>query len=173
MVKKSKEDIKQDEQLILKELLINARKSAHEIAKKHGFSRQKVWRIIKDLETDNTIWGYSAVVNESAMNKNVFFALSKAKANFSSKINDIVEKFKNKKIYCKDIDIIGSFYINGSYDWITVFSAKNVRDAKRYINYINQEYADYVETVELLESVFPLIKCGKINPEIHKLKEFA
>ena len=172
MEKKDKEKITQDEKIILKELLSNARKSAHEIAKKYGFSRQKVWGIIRDLEKDNFIWGYTAIIDESALDKNIFFALGRSKAGLSAKFEDVIDKIKTKKAYLEDVDVIGTFYLNGSYDWLTVFTAKNVIEAKKYLNYIRREYGDYLEIIELLESVFQLIKYGKINPNIHKLKEF-
>ena len=59
--------IEEDEKKIIKELQNNANKSINEIAKKCGFSRQKVWRIIKNLENNNTIWGYVAVTNEEKL----------------------------------------------------------------------------------------------------------
>ena len=50
MAKSSKEDIIKDEHRILEKLKNNANKSINEIAKECKFSRQKVWRIIKQLE---------------------------------------------------------------------------------------------------------------------------
>ena len=64
MAKNSIRQIEEDEKQILLELSKNANKSINEIAKTCGFSRQKVWRIIKNLEKNNTIWGYVAVIDE-------------------------------------------------------------------------------------------------------------
>jgi len=47
MVKRSKESIEKDENKILHELLKDSRQSINDIAKKLGFSRQKVWSNIK------------------------------------------------------------------------------------------------------------------------------
>ena len=52
-----------DEKSVLEELKKNAHDSINEIANRCGFSRQKVWRIIKNLEEERTIWGYTAIVN--------------------------------------------------------------------------------------------------------------
>ena len=58
MAKTSKKQIEEDERKIISELQKNAKESIDIIAKKCGFSRQKVWRIIKRLEKNKTIWGY-------------------------------------------------------------------------------------------------------------------
>ena len=75
MPKNSNEQIEKDEKKILKELRKNANKSINDIAKSLGFSRQKVWRIIKSLEKNNTIWGYSAILDEQKLGKkNLYLA---------------------------------------------------------------------------------------------------
>jgi len=50
MAKRSSVQIEQDENKILDALEQHSKDSVDEIAKSCGFSRQKVWRIIKDLE---------------------------------------------------------------------------------------------------------------------------
>jgi len=56
MPKSSRKQIDNDEKKILRELQKNSKESIDKIAKKCGFSRQKVWRIIKRLEKNKTIW---------------------------------------------------------------------------------------------------------------------
>jgi len=55
----------------------NANKSINDIAENCGFSRQKVWRLIHNLEKNNTIWGYVAVVNQEKLNKKSYIMLIK------------------------------------------------------------------------------------------------
>ena len=50
MAKTSKKQIEEDERKIITELQKNAKESIDVIAKKCGFSRQKVWLVIKRLE---------------------------------------------------------------------------------------------------------------------------
>jgi len=69
MAKSSVKQIEQDERRILGELAKNANKSVNDIAETCGFSRQKVWRVINNLEKNHTIWGYIAVVNQEKLNK--------------------------------------------------------------------------------------------------------
>ena len=63
MAKNSMKQIEEDENKILQELANNSNKSINEIAKKCGFSRQKVWRMIKNLEKNHTIWGYTTIID--------------------------------------------------------------------------------------------------------------
>ena len=57
MSKSSREQIDDDEKKVLWQLRRNSKESIDAIAKKCRFSRQKVWRIIKRLEKNKTIWG--------------------------------------------------------------------------------------------------------------------
>jgi DNA-binding Lrp family transcriptional regulator len=77
MAKSSVKQIEQDEKKILDELSKNANKSINDIAESCGFSRQKVWRVINNLEKNNTIWGYVAVVNQEKLNKKRYIMLMK------------------------------------------------------------------------------------------------
>ena len=77
MPKSSVKQIEQDEKKILDELTKNANKSINDIAENCRFSRQKVWRVINNLEKNHTIWGYTAVVYEEKLNKKSYLMLIK------------------------------------------------------------------------------------------------
>jgi DNA-binding Lrp family transcriptional regulator len=55
MVKNSREQLDKDERKIITELQKNSNESTDAIAKHCGFSRQKVWRTIKQLEKNHII----------------------------------------------------------------------------------------------------------------------
>jgi DNA-binding Lrp family transcriptional regulator len=55
MPKQSKKQLQDDEQKIIQELLRDSSQNINAIADKLGFSRQKVWRVIKNLEKNHTI----------------------------------------------------------------------------------------------------------------------
>jgi DNA-binding Lrp family transcriptional regulator len=171
MPKSNNKKIENDKKRTIQQLLKNSRQSPHEIAKKLGFSRQKAWKIIKELEKQNIIWGYTAVINES--DRNIFFALSKLKAPIYDRIDDIIENVQEDTESILNIGMLGSYYINGAYDWIVIFSAQNILDAKKFCTHIQKQYIDHIERIELMETIFPLMKFGKLNPDVKKLKEFA
>ena len=55
----------------------NASRSINDIAKSLGFSRQKVLRIVKNLEKNNAIWGYAAVVDQEKVNRKGYMLIMK------------------------------------------------------------------------------------------------
>jgi DNA-binding Lrp family transcriptional regulator len=77
MPKSSKQRLVHDEKKILDLLRTNANESIDVIAKKCRFSRQKVWRIIKKLEKNMTIWGYTAICDDESYNLKHFTMLIK------------------------------------------------------------------------------------------------
>ena len=172
MSKSSNDQIKEDKKKVIQQLQMNARTSPHDIAKKLGFSRQKAWKLIKELEKENTIWGYNAIVGEKAGERTTYFALIKNKIPPFDYIETIIKRIRGKSASKVDVKIKGTYYINGAYDWITAFNAKNITDAKIFCSYIQKEYGKYIERIDLLESVFPLIKCGKVNPDLEQLRKF-
>ena len=173
MARSSNKQIAEDAQTIIRELMEDSRQSPHEIAEKCGFSRQKVWRVINKLDEEKKIWGYTAVVDDNADGSNTYFALGRVKAPLFNVIDQIIEIVKGDKSRQCDVRLLGTYYVNGLYDWLVIFSAQNMIDAKRFCGYIQKEYDTYLDRIDLMESVFPLIKFGKINSNIEQLKEFA
>jgi len=129
---------------------------------------------LKKLEDDNTVWGYSAVINENKIGWKLYIALIKVGPQTLEAVNKVIQRHMNPNaIGRENIRIVDSFYLNGAFDWIVVFAAPSIIDAKKYCGYLDIIYADFIEEVELLEVIFPVARCGKINPEIYNLREFA
>ena len=174
MAKSSFKQIEEDKQKIIQQLVKDPRQSPHEIAEHCGFSRQKVWRIMNKLDEENRVWGYTAVVDDDNVGKNMYFALIKTKTPFLTLFEEIIyrlnDQTESKKL---DINILGVYYLNGAYDWIMMFSAPTLRNAKLICGVIQKTVDMHIGTIDLMETVFPLIKFGKINPNIEQLKEFA
>ena len=163
-----------DNMVILNELLDDCRRSMNNIAEACYKSKQRVWRRIKKLEKENVIWGYSAVIDESKIGWNLYMVLIKIGPQTLEAVNKVIDRHLDPNALGREnIRIIESYYLNGLFDWIVVFAAPSIIDAKKYCGYLEIVYADFVEEVELLEIIFPVARCGKINPEIEKLKEFA
>jgi len=174
MAKNSRKQIMLDEIRILDQLSKNANKSINEIAKNCGFSRQKVWRIIKNLERNKTIWGYTSIIDEEKQNKKSYIILIKRTSNPLNK--ELIEKITKREISKKaakiGAKIITSIYTNGAFDWVIHFNANNIRDAKRFVEDLNKTFEGYVDETTLLEKMFITENCGIQNPEINKLKDF-
>ena len=133
MPKNSNEQIEQDEKKIIDELSKNANKSINDIAKSLGFSRQKVWRIVKKLEEENTIWGYTAIVDKQKLGKKTYILLIK-RSNKPMK-EEILTKMSNKD-FTRRIEKLGvqslfQLFIHGYFDWLVMFNASDIKTAKR------------------------------------------
>jgi len=174
MAKNSKKQIMLDELRIIDQLSKNANKSINEIAKNLGFSRQKVWRIIKNLERNKTIWGYTSIIDQEKQNKKTYIALIKRSANPLNKemIEKLVRRETIKRAAKIGVKIVTSLYTNGIYDWLIFFNASDIRDAKRFVEDLNKTYEGFIEETSLLENLFMAEHCGIENPEIDKLRDF-
>jgi DNA-binding Lrp family transcriptional regulator len=173
MVKNSYKKIQDDKNRVLDLLTENSRLSAHEMSKRLGFSRQKVWKLIKDLEKENKIWGYTSVIGDQDDDYKIFFALIKQSVPYIENAEKIVKNVKNDNSKKLDIKLLGLYYTNGQYDGICMFAAKSLKDAKKYLGYMMTEYKDYITAIDLTENVFPMVHYGKPNPKLEKLKDFS
>ena len=174
MAKNSLKQIEKDEKKILEELSKSADKSINEIAKSCGFSRQKVWRIIKNLEKNHTIWGYVAVIDNEKLNKKRFVMLIKRsnKPIPEDFIDDIVTREMAKRVKNMGIEFVNSVLINGAYDWLISFTADDIHQAKNLVELYYQKYDGLISEIHLNEFIFPVLYHGIQNPEINKLEEF-
>ena len=169
----TKEQKKKDEERIIKILLKRPNESIDRIAKRCGFSRQKAWRIIKRLEDNHTIWGYHAVVDDEKLNQKNYILLIKASV-FPAKDTPsrIIKREADKLAEKMGVHINESSYVHGQFYWIIWLNAKDTKDAKKFTHLLCKAYAnDIVDTV-LLEEMRPIKKCGFINPDTGRLKEF-
>ena len=174
MAKNSVKQIEKDEIRILDELTKNANKSINDIAEKCGFSRQKVWRVIKNMEKNHTIWGYTAVVDEEKLDKKSYIMLMKrTNKPVSEKLkNDIITRELANRLKKLGIEMTNSIFTHGIYDWVICFNANDIRQAKTMVEIYNQLYEGYVSEIHLLEKMFSAVSCGVTNPDIKKLDDF-
>ncbi|MEF8848212.1 MAG: Lrp/AsnC family transcriptional regulator [Candidatus Thermoplasmatota archaeon] len=175
MAKRSREQIREDEKRVIELLEKDSRQTPNEIANKLGFSRQKAWRIIKRLEKTKEIWGYTTIVEEEKPDVgNLYVALANAQSPIVEYTDKLISRVRNKKAEDEmNVKLVNMFFLHGCFDWLILFSAEDIRHANRFIGYLEKYYGDVISNMELLENIFPLIKGGKINPNIDKIKEFS
>jgi DNA-binding Lrp family transcriptional regulator len=174
MAKVSVQQIDIDEKTVIRELQRNSNESIDGIAKRCGFSRQKVWRIIKKLEGNQTIWGYHAIVdNERLHVKTYILLIKKSNRPISEVIDTIVTRDIEKNATEIGVHIEDSLYLHGFFDWIILFTAEDIRQAKKFSEQFNRTYQSYVGETFLVEEIFPVKSCGVQNPNIKRLKEFG
>src|SRR5512137_3006690 len=173
MAKSSKKQIDQDEKRVIEQLQKNSNESIDKIAKICGFSRQKVWRIIKRLEKNKTIWGYTAVPDKEKQGVHHYIMLIK-RSNEPAKnvIDDIIDGFKKYSGKNLGIFVQTACLLQGQYDVLLNFTAKDISVAKRFIEFINKKYSIYIKEIMVLEDIFSVRVSGMMNPKVDGLKEF-
>ena len=173
MPKSSKKQIDADEKKVIRELQKNSKESIDKIAKKCEFSRQKVWRIIKRLEKNKTIWGYNVVVdNEKLDLKRYMILIKKTNAPIQETAHKIISRDIEKKADDIGINIINSCYLHGVYDWQICFTADSIAGAKRFCEILNMTYHPSIKEIDLIEVIFPVKNCRIQNPNLEELKDF-
>jgi DNA-binding Lrp family transcriptional regulator len=173
MVKVSKEQINKDEKKILAELQKDAQESIDVLAKRCGFSRQKVWRIVKRLEKNRMIWGYSAIIDEKKNDMNHYTLLIKRTTKkLDEKTVDIITSRKLEDIVGSiGATIESSYYVNGEYDWVVTLTARNIVQAKKFCESLLALHPGVIEKIVLLETLFVVKNHYVLNPESKKLRE--
>jgi len=175
MVKSSKEQIQEDEMKILAELTKNSNESIDTIAKHCGFSRQKIWRSIKQLEAQGLIWGYTAIFDEKKIGLNHYILLLKRTS------KQLKEGTADKIISRRAEDIMdesggtieSSIYVHGEYDWVVTFRARDIQHAKKYSDSLIALHPGEIEKITILQTMMFIKKQYILNPDRKKLKDYV
>ena len=152
----------------------HSKDSVDEIAKSCGFSRQKVWRIIKDLEKRKIIWGYIAITDETAKNLKHFTVL--AKRNTVPFDGTVRQEIILRKLddYPMDIVKIENIYLtHGNFDWILTFYAPDLVSAKKFVDETVARFSKYLQEYTIIETLVPIRKQGLKNPRIKDLVQYV
>ena len=83
----------------------------------------------------------------------------------------IIERELVKKADRIGIGLISSIYTNGIYDWFISFNAKDIKDAKKFVEDLNIMFEGYIADIQLLQNMFVIQASGIQNPEPEKLKD--
>ena len=172
MAKTSEKQVLLDEIKVLNALEQHSKDGIDEIAKSCSFSRQKISRIIKNLEQSKVIWGYTAITDEDVRNLKQFVLIVKRK---SVPFDEAYKKeliFDKLDSYSSDVKIENISLTHGQYDGFVTFYAKDIIYAKKLVNEIFKRIGKYFEEYIMLETLFPIRKQGLKNPKMKKLVEY-
>jgi DNA-binding Lrp family transcriptional regulator len=174
MAKSSIQRIKDDGRKVLAELQKHSKENIDLIAKNCGFSRQKVWRYVKRFEENRLIWGYTAVVDEQKQGVQKFILLLKrTQKKFDDKTLDEITRDKFKNAYEPiGVTIESSYYVNGEYDWMVIFTASDLIQAKKFSNILFEHHPGIAEKVNLMQIIFTQRDHYITNPDQTNLREF-
>jgi len=158
---------------IMNELIKDPTRSLEDIARSCGSYRQKVWREKRKLEENDTVWGYTAVVDENTIGWKVFILLMKLQPLTEKQAKLLIDRHVTNAPGRLNIRLMDTFYLNGKWDILVIFAAPDWMTARKYYDSIRLEYSDYLEErPEIIDVAFSLIRWGKVNPNVQSLREF-
>ena len=173
MAKTSEKQVQLDEIKVLNALEQHSKDSIDEIAKSSGFSRQKVSRIIKNLEKNKIIWGYTAITDgELRKFKHYVLLVKRNTVPFETSLKKEII-FEKLDAYAPDsVEIENIFVTHGSFDTVVTFYAVDLVNAKKFIQIALNKLEKYIADYLLLETLVPIRKQRLKNPQIKKLIEY-
>ena len=155
---------------LLKYLLEDPTLTVNKIAEKLGTYRKRVLRRKKELEADHAIWGYTTVIDDSKVNHILYVAQFKTKPISKAFADLIIERLTTGAPSEEGVRIIDVFYTNGEYDCLIKFSAPDRATARKYYENLRVIYKEFFRGDPSLSDVnFPIVKDGKLNPEVEKI----
>lgn len=158
---------------ILDQLLKDPTRSIQNIAKSLKTYRQKIWRHKKKLEDNNTIWGYTAVVDTTKSGHVTYLVMMKVRPMTKDFSDIIIRRLIRSEPKKQDVNLLNVLYVNGEYDWVIMFSAPDHTIARRYYDTLRMVYSDHlIEKPAIVDVNFALMREGKVNPEIERLYDF-
>jgi len=174
MAKSRREQMDPDEKKVLFELVKNSNEKIETIAKHCSFSKQKVSKIIKQLEKSHMIWGYTAIFDEEKIGLNHFILMLKRTIKqagettvdkiISRKIEELAEKL--------GITIESSFYVHGEYDWVITFTSMDIKHGKQIYDSLTTLYPHVIKKITIMQTLMFIRKQYVLNPEKKKLRKF-
>ena len=173
MAKSTKDQREQDENKLLLELMKNSKENIDAIAKNCGFSKQKAWRMIRQLEREQKIWGYSAVVDNKKQRLCkfiLFFSRSQIKHD-PKDIDDIVKNLLAPVKKDLGVTMVSSYYIHGQFDWMMIFTAEDIMHAKKFADAILQRFPGR-QSINISQILYTVRENYLPNPNIQEMKEY-
>jgi DNA-binding Lrp family transcriptional regulator len=174
MAKTSRKQMDKDEKKVMAELEKDSNESLDALAKRLKFSRQKTWRIIRRLERNRTIWGYTAIVDdESRSLKGYVLMLKRSSKPMDEKTMDtFVSESLQELASGIGVSLENIYFVQGEYDWILTFAAPDIMQAKKFCETLLTSYPGVFMQMSLVETLVTVRKHHIANPNATKLKDF-
>ena len=156
------------EKAVIEAVLSKARKSSIEIAKETGITRQTVSKIIKKLEKDGRLWGYTTVMQPELLDNHFYIVLIKLKEEIDK--GEIIKKISNSNTINQFTEekFRYSCYIQGRFDLMSSFYAPNIIEAEKKINKMYKPYRKYFSELFLHQVLITFRRMGIVNPNLMK-----
>lgn len=163
-----------DEKKIIQELKMNPKENIDKIANRCGLSRQRVLALIRKLEKDKTIWGYSAVLDNEKLGLKKYLILIKRtyKPLSKERLETIVNGKIKQKFIGLGVDIDFILFLNGFFDFALCATSDNVWLIEKFCDALRAVFKDCISEFKVLDVIFPLLQSGIENPNLKELLNY-
>jgi DNA-binding Lrp family transcriptional regulator len=174
MPKRSQGMIEEDTLRLLVALQKNAKENINTIARQCHMSKERCIRTIKHLEKNHTIWGYTAIVDDQDPHVKKFVVLVRRTIKkFDEHALDEIVSTQFRNVYSPlGVTIESSYYIHGDYNWMVIFTAPDLIQAKKFSKILFDFYPGIAAKVDLMQIIFTNKAYYIPNPDQTKLKEY-
>jgi len=173
MAKTSKEQHTEDAKKLLAELQKKSNEKLDIIAQRCGFSRQKAWKLIKELEKNNFIWGYTAICDEEKTGQKHFTFYAKRTSNKIDEktVNTVISRKLEEAAIKLGVIVESSYYVHGEYDWVLTATAEDILQAKKFSDLLIAQYPGVFERIAIMQTIIFIKRQHILNPDRAKLKD--
>ncbi len=155
---------------LLKHLLEDPTRTVNKLAKTLSTYRKRVLQKKKELEAGHVIWGYTAVVDERKINHVLYIVQFRTQSLSKAFADRVINRLRTGSPEKNGVRVIDVFFVDGEYDCFIKFSAPDSITARNYYENLRITYKNFFRGNPSMSNViFPLVKDGKLNPEIERL----
>ena len=121
--------------------------------------------MIKQLENNQKIWVYSAIIDVEKQGLQKFILFFKHSVDMIAKVGKNEFSLGSQEdLLSLDIQIESSYNIHDKYDWVMIFTAKDLIHGKKFVDFIMTRYPGLIKEIYLTQVLYTLRDYFIINP---------
>ena|GEM_PF-6406027 len=159
---------------VILELVKNAKQSDSRLAKKLGCAQSTVFRIRKQLEKDNVIWGYSTIVDWTKLGYSMYVITIRTKPPTKEGTGLVVKGIIAENAKKFGVSLLDIMMLFGEFEWCLLVAAPKEQNVHNYINFLRERYHKFIEGRPLHAKVmFNCVQQGQKNPTLDDLEKLG
>jgi len=178
MPRVSKEQSKHDLEKVTRLLVQNPNLDVESLAQQSHLSTQQVYKILRKLEENGTIFGTPRLIDLAKVERKRFIIFAKRSgaladdrtvkcALYSKEFLSLLAKERIRIIPEDD------YTCSGEYDMVTVISAESTLQANKYVDFLRSISHDYFSKFSIVEVMFTTKKNSIMGPDVERFTEYV
>lgn len=91
---------------------------------------------------------------------------------FDNKYSERVNLDEIRKKYSQlGIELQSSYFLHGEYDWVLIFTAEDIKQAKKFSELLLNVYPDLIDKTSLSQVIYSPREHHILNPQSRKVKD--